>query len=52
MYHEFMSAQLTSAVEERYGKAGAETILSNASTHLVLPGVDQREAEFYSKRIG
>lgn len=26
-------------LEERYGKAGAEAILANASTHLVLPGV-------------
>ncbi len=39
-------------LEERSGKAGAETIRSNASTHLVLPGVGQREAEFYARRIG
>ena len=52
MDHEFVPAQLTSTVEERYGKAAAETILSNASTHIVLPGVGHREAEFYSKRIG
>jgi type IV secretion system protein VirD4 len=47
-----LACQGFAQVEERYGKAGAETILSNASTHIVLPGVGQREAEFYSKRIG
>lgn len=52
MDHEFVPAQLTSTVEEYYGKAGAETILSNASTPVVLPEVSQREAEFYSRRIG
>ncbi len=39
-------------LEERYGKEATETILSNASTHLVLRGIGQREAEFYSRRIG
>ena len=52
MDHEFVPAQLTSTVEERYGKPGAETILSNTSTRVVLPGVGQREAEFYTQRIG
>jgi type IV secretion system protein VirD4 len=47
-----LACQGFAQLEERYGKAGAETILSNASTHLVLPGVGQREAEFYSRRIG
>lgn len=47
-----LACQGFAQVEERYGKAGAETILSNASTHIVLPGVGQREAEFYSRRIG
>ncbi len=47
-----LACQGFAQVEERYGKAGAETILTNASTHLVLPGVGQREAEFYSRRIG
>jgi type IV secretion system protein VirD4 len=47
-----LACQGFAQVEERYGKAGAETILANASTHLVLPGVGQREAEFYARRIG
>jgi type IV secretion system protein VirD4 len=47
-----LACQGFAQLEERYGKAGAETILSNASTHLVLPGVGQREAEFYARRIG
>ena len=47
-----LACQGFAQVEERYGKAGAETILSNASTHIVLPGVGQREAEFYARRIG
>lgn len=47
-----LACQGFAQVEERYGKAGAETILSNASTHLVLPGIGQREAEFYARRIG
>jgi type IV secretion system protein VirD4 len=47
-----LACQGFAQVEERYGKAGAETFLSNASTHLVLPGVGQREAEFYARRIG
>jgi type IV secretion system protein VirD4 len=47
-----LACQGFAQLEERYGKAGAETILANASTHLVLPGVGQREAEFYSRRIG
>jgi type IV secretion system protein VirD4 len=47
-----LACQGFAQVEERYGKASAETILANASTHLVLPGVGQREAEFYARRIG
>lgn len=35
-----------------YGPERKQTILSNASTHLVLPGSGQEEVEFYSKRIG
>lgn len=41
MDHQFVPTQLTSTVEKRYGKAGAETILSNASTHIILPGMGQ-----------
>ncbi len=41
-------AQLTSL----YGEEQKQTILSNASTHIVLPGAGQDEAEFYSRRIG
>lgn len=47
-----LACQGFAQLEERYGKAGAETILANASAHLVLPGVGQREAEFYSRSIG
>lgn len=35
-----------------YGEEQKKTILSNATTHLVLPGSGQDEVEFYSKRIG
>src|SRR5258708_11807610 len=41
-------AQLTAL----YGEEHKQTILSNATTHLVLPGAGQEEAEFYSRRIG
>ena len=47
-----LACQGFAQVEERCGRAEAETILSNASTHVILPDVGQREAEFYSKRIG
>lgn len=47
-----LACQGFAQLEERYGKAGAETLLANASTHLVLPGVGQREADFYARRIG
>ncbi len=46
-----LACQGFAQVEERYGKAGAETILSSTSTHVDLPGVGQREAEFYARRI-
>jgi type IV secretion system protein VirD4 len=35
-----------------YGMETAKTIRDNASTHVVLRGIGQDEAEFYSRRIG
>lgn len=35
-----------------YGKSGTTTILTNAKTHLLLPGAGERECAFYSRRIG
>lgn len=35
-----------------YGLEGAKTIRDNASTQVVLRGIGQDEAEFYSRRIG
>lgn len=52
MNHELVPALLTTTVEERDGEKGAETILSNTSMHIVLPGMGLREAEFNSRRIG
>lgn len=47
-----MAIQNYAQLDGLYGPEQKQTILSNATTHLVLPGSGQEEVEFYSKRIG
>jgi type IV secretion system protein VirD4 len=47
-----LAVQNYAQLDALYGPEQKQTILSNASTHLVLPGSGQEEVEFYSKRIG
>jgi type IV secretion system protein VirD4 len=47
-----MAIQNYAQLDALYGEEQKTTILSNATTHLVLPGSGQEEVEFYSKRIG
>jgi type IV secretion system protein VirD4 len=47
-----MAIQNYSQLTALYGEEQKQTILSNATTHIVLPGSGQEEVEFYSKRIG
>lgn len=47
-----MAIQNYAQLDALYGAQQKQTILSNASTHLVLPGSGQEEVEFYSKRVG
>lgn len=35
-----------------YGRDVADTLLSNFTTQIALPGLGQREAEYYSRRLG
>ena len=39
-------------LEAIYQEHHADTILSNCTTHLVLPGAGQHECEYYSRRVG
>lgn len=39
-------------LDKVYGQEDRKTILANATTHLVLPGVGQDEAKHYSERCG
>jgi type IV secretion system protein VirD4 len=47
-----MAIQSFSQLTARYGEADAETIKSNAVTHLLLPGAGLQETCYYSERIG
>ena len=47
-----MAIQSFSQLDERYGRYDADTIKSNAATHLLLPGAGLEETRFYSERIG
>ena len=47
-----VAIQNFSQLDALYGERGRTTILTNTTTHLVLPGVGQEEAEYYSRRIG
>ncbi len=39
-------------LERVYGRDITDTLLSNFTTQIVLPGLGQREAEYYSKKLG
>ncbi|GHO89423.1 VirD4-like conjugal transfer protein, CD1115 family [Dictyobacter formicarum] len=47
-----LAIQNYAQLDALYGSESKETILSNTTTHIVLPGTGQDEAEFYSRRIG
>lgn len=47
-----LAVQSFAQLDEKYGKAVKETILSNCKTHLVLPGAGLEETRYYSERIG
>lgn len=44
--------QAFSQLDERYGMAVRKTVLTNCTTHLLLPGAGLEECEYYSARIG
>ena len=48
----FMAIQDFSQLWETYGKEEGKTIRANAGTHLVLGGIDQEVAQYYSEKIG
>ena len=39
-------------IDRVYGRDIADTFLSNFTSQIVLPGLGQREAEYYSKKLG
>ncbi len=39
-------------IDEKYGQEIRKTMLSNTTTHLLLPGAGLEETEYYSQRIG
>jgi type IV secretion system protein VirD4 len=47
-----LAIQSFAQLHRLYGRDTTSIILANAATHLVLRGIGQEEAEFYSKRIG
>lgn len=48
----FMAIQDFSQLWETYGKEEGKTIRANSGTHLILGGVDQEVAQYYSEKIG
>ncbi|MGH2505813.1 MAG: type IV secretory system conjugative DNA transfer family protein [Ktedonobacteraceae bacterium] len=44
--------QAFSQLDERYGMPIRKTVLTNCTTHLLLPGSGLEECEYYSARIG
>lgn len=48
----FIAIQDFSQLWETYGKEEGKTIRANTGTHLVLGGVDQEVAAYYSEKIG
>jgi type IV secretion system protein VirD4 len=47
-----MAVQSHDQLMEAYGEAGKNTILANASTHIVFPGCGLPETTYYSERLG
>jgi len=47
-----IAVQSFAQLDEKYGKAVRESILTNSLTHLLLPGAGLEETEYYSRRIG
>lgn len=47
-----MAIQAFSQLEDVYGPAGKETIISNSRTKLLLPGAGLEECEYFSKLTG
>lgn len=48
----FLAIQSFSQLEDRYGRAMKENILSNTVNHLLLPGAGLEETKYYSQRLG
>ncbi|WP_376797477.1 type IV secretory system conjugative DNA transfer family protein [Thermogemmatispora sp.] len=48
----FITVQNFAHLDSLYGKEIRETILANAATHIILPGVGHEEAKVYAERIG
>jgi type IV secretion system protein VirD4 len=47
-----LAVQNYAQLDEKYGRAVRESILTNTKTHLLLPGGGLEETEYYSRRIG
>ncbi|WP_165423544.1 type IV secretory system conjugative DNA transfer family protein [Ktedonosporobacter rubrisoli] len=47
-----MAIQSHDQLLEAYGEAGKNTILANATTHIVFPGCGLPETTYYSERLG
>lgn len=48
----WMGIQSLGQLEARYGKANAQTILSNCGTKIALSGLDVESAEYFSRALG
>jgi type IV secretion system protein VirD4 len=47
-----MAIQSHDQLVEAYGQSGKQTILANATTHIVFPGCSLPETTYYSERLG
>lgn len=47
-----LGVQSLSQLEARYGRANAQTILTNCATKIALAGLDVETAEYFSKTLG
>ena len=47
-----MGLQSLSQLEARYGRANAQTILTNCATKMALAGLDVETAEYFSRSLG
>src|ERR1044071_4814428 len=48
----WLGIQSLTQLEARYGKANAQTILSNCATKIALHGLDVQTAEYVSRMLG